>query len=136
MPAGWNSASRGECLLVSSQSPAQDLPHAAEPSRGWLSNLGDPAGHRYSDLTRINRENVGRLTVRFSVVLGGLLDAAGNADAALPVSPLVLKLIFVEVPPIAIALISASSPARPSAAIRTSCPADGASGVMIARAAA
>ncbi|HEY4201726.1 MAG TPA: PQQ-binding-like beta-propeller repeat protein [Devosiaceae bacterium] len=77
----------GVSLGAGLQSENSSIPIAA--AQNWLTNLGDLEGHRYSALTKINRDTVKRLVVRYSVVLGGLINAAGNYDAALPVSPLV-----------------------------------------------
>jgi alcohol dehydrogenase (cytochrome c) len=76
-------------FLFSGESLAGDEALSAQASRNWLSNLGGFQGQRFSDLDGINQENVKHLKVRYSVVLGGLMDAAGNTDATMPVSPLV-----------------------------------------------
>jgi len=52
-------------------------------------NLGSYDGGRYSGLTGINRDNVSKLVVRYSVPLGGLIEGSGNFRDALPLSPLV-----------------------------------------------
>jgi len=74
---------------MGAETQPESLTKPVEASQDWLTNLGDPQGHRFSTLAQIDRSNVNRLVVRYSVVLGGLIDAAGNYDAALPVSPLV-----------------------------------------------
>ena len=81
------------CASVLSSHAAEVTPErllnaAAEPEN-WLMNLGAYDGSRYSGLSAINRENVDRLVVRYSVPLGGLLDGGGTYREALPLSPLV-----------------------------------------------
>ena len=86
-------ARRPGFFLRRPRSPRRSLPerllHAADEPQNWLMNLGAYDGSRYSGLASINRENVGRLVVRYSVPLGGLLDGGGNFRDALPLSPLV-----------------------------------------------
>ena len=68
--------------------PERLLNTAREP-QNWLMNLGSYDGSRYSGLTGINRDNVSKLVVRYSVPLGGLIEGSGNYRDALPMSPLV-----------------------------------------------
>jgi alcohol dehydrogenase (cytochrome c) len=68
--------------------PQRLLDAAAEP-QNWLMNLGSYDGSRYSGLAGIDRDNVSRLVVRYSVPLGGLIQGSGNFRDAPPMSPLV-----------------------------------------------
>ncbi len=81
------------CLSILSLNAAEVTPerllHTAAEPENWLMNLGSYDGGRYSGLSIINRDNIERLVVRYSIPLGGLLDGGGTYREALPVSPLV-----------------------------------------------
>jgi alcohol dehydrogenase (cytochrome c) len=68
--------------------PQRLLDAAAEPGN-WLMNLGSYDGSRYSPLAGIDRDNVAKHVIRYSVPLGGLIEGSGNYRDAPPVSPLV-----------------------------------------------
>lgn len=67
---------------------AERLLGAASEPENWLLPHGTYDAHRYSALDRIDRSNVSRLRVVFSLPLGGALQGGGNYVAALPVNPL------------------------------------------------
>ena len=64
----------GLASLVQAQ-PVTDIMLAADPGESWLHTNGNWAGHRYSTLTQLNRDNAKNLKLAWIYSLGGKNDA-------------------------------------------------------------
>lgn len=67
----------------------QRLENADGDPNNWITWCQNYSSHRYSELAKINRNNVGNLKVAFSMPLTNALDNIPNNTANLEMTPLV-----------------------------------------------
>ena len=83
--------------------PFEDLAATAQPGADWLNYSGSYSSARHSSLTAINRDNVGRLALRWMIQLA---DAADKNES----SPLERDgILFMTIPPATVVALDATN---------------------------